>query len=401
MNYRSIYFSFTPETLVILASSFVFVSCPRILYTEFMIKKVLGVYIIWIICINLFAFYTLNRFNLNVDTAYTWINPQEFSQNRNLNLVDLRVHWDSFWYLKIAQNGYEYVPGKLSSITFFPLFPLLIWLISCIPLITPALAGWIISTTALGIGLVFLYKLVKRFHPDIDPLEPIILLLIFPTAFFLNSVYTESLFLALSIIFFYYLLQRKFVMAAIFVSLASLCKLNGLFLFAPFIFEYLKTYGLKRFFNVNLLSFAVAPLGILIFSVYQYIQFGEPLAFFRAQMEWGRNFTLNMDHFQLDTPASFTNLSTDLLFLALSLTAGILLLRYSKASYGVYVLFTTLAAISTGTLMSISRFTLILFPIFILAAFVKSRQFKFGWQLVSILLLAAYTILFVNNYWAG
>lgn len=259
--------------------------CPQ------MVKKVLGIYIIWLIIINLFAYYALNRFNLNPDTAYTWINPQEFNQNKNLNLVDLRVHRDSFWYLKIAEKGYEYTPGKMSNIAFFPLYPALIALISKLPLLTPALAGWIISTIALSLGLIFFYKLLTKFHPNLDPLEPIILLLIFPTAFFLNSVYTESLFLMLSIIFFYFLLQRKFMIAAIFVSLASLSRLNGLFLLAPFIFEYLKIYGIKRFFNINLLSFMIAPLGIFAFMLYQYLQFNEPRAFFKAQMEWGRKFT--------------------------------------------------------------------------------------------------------------
>lgn len=366
-----------------------------------MIKKVLGFYFIWLIVINIFAFYVLNRFNFSADTAYTWINSEEFYQNKNLNFIDLRVHWDSFWYLRIAENGYEYIPKQLASIAFFPMYPLLIRITSSLPLISPALAGWIISTVTLSIGLVFFYKLVKKFHSDIDPIEPIILLLIFPTAFFMNSVYTESIFLTVSIIFFYYLLQRKFIIAALLISLASLCRINGLFLLVPFVFEYFQNFGLKRFFNINLLSFIVAPLGILIFMLYQYIQFNEPLAFLKAQMEWGRRFVLNPEHFQFTSPAFYANLATDLLFLIIPIISGALLLKYSKTSYGIYVLVTTLVAISTGTLMSISRFTLMFFPIFILVASSKNQQFKFCWKLTSVLLLAVYTILFVNNYWAG
>lgn len=363
-------------------------------------KKVVGLVIVWLVIINLFAFYVLNRFNLNPDTAYGWIDPAQFSQNKDLNLVDLRVHWDSFWYLKIAQEGYEYIPGKLSGIAFFPLYPSLIYLGSKIPLITPTLAGWLISTVALVVGMIFLYKLVKQVHPDIDPIEPIILLLIFPTAFFLTSVYTESLFLALSIVFFYYLLRKQFMLAAIFLAFASLCRLNGLFLFAPFLYEYFKTYGVKKFLNINLASFLIAPLGILLFMLYQNIAFNEPLAFLKSQMQWGRTFVFNTQHFELQSSASYANLSTDLLFFIVSFVAGILLLRL-RVSYGLYVLVTTLVAVSTGTLMSISRFSLILFPIFILVASVRNKQFKFGWTLLSILLLAVYTIFFVNNYWAG
>lgn len=363
-------------------------------------SKVISLVVIWLIVINIFALYALNRFNLSPDTSYGWINPSEFQQNKDLDLVNLRVHWDSFWYLKIAEQGYEYMPGKLSSIAFFPLYPGLIWVVSKIPFLTPALAGWIISTISLFVAMSFFYKLVKQFYPDIDPIEPVIYLLIFPTAFFLTSVYTESLFLALSIIFFYFLLRKQFLLAAIFLSLASLCRLNGLFLFAPFIYEYFKNYGLKKFFNTNLLSFLIAPLGILSFIFYQYLKFGEPLAFFKSQMQWGREFVFNTEHFQFASPAAYANFGTDLVFLIVSVVSGILLLRL-RVSPGLYVLLSTLVAVSTGTLMSISRFTLILFPIFILIASLKNKHFKFGWYLLSTLLLAVYTSLFVNNYWAG
>lgn len=365
-----------------------------------MIKKVLSIYIIWFLLINLFAIFALNRFNLSPDTAYNWINPKEFSQNKNLDLINLRVHWDSFWYLKITDRGYEYKPGDMSSIAFFPLYPSLIWTTSQVPLINQSLAGWIISVVALGVGLVFLYKLVKEFHPEINPLEPVIFLLIFPTAFFLTSTYTESLFLALSIIFFYYLFKKQFLLAGLFLSLASVCRLNGLFLFIPLIFEYFKVFGLKRFFNKNIFCFLIAPTGILSFMFYQYLKFQEPLAFLKSQMEWGRKFTFNSEHFQLVSSASYSNLSTDIFFFVLTLIAGIMLFRI-RAAYGLYVLFTALIAISTGTLMSIGRFALILFPIFILIASIKNEQFKFGWTLLSTLFLAVFTILFVNNYWAG
>lgn len=363
-------------------------------------SKVISLVVIWLIIINVFAFFVLNRFNLIADTAYNWINPAEFSQNKNLNLIDLRVHWDSFWYLKIVEKGYEYQPGQLSSIAFFPLYPLLIWIFSFI-LPSPSLAGWIISTIALIVAGIFLYKLVSEFHPEVDPLESIILLLIFPTAFFLTSVYTESLFLALSIAFFYFLFKKKFLISAILLSLASLCRINGLFLFIPFIYEYFMYFRFKRFINPSLLSFLIAPLGIVSFMVYQHIQFGQPLAFLKAQMQWGREFMFNPKHFQFQTASSIANFSTDLLFLAIGLVTGFILLKRVNKSYGFYVLTTTLVATSTGTLMSIGRFVLILFPIFILIASLKSKEFKLAWMLLSTLLLAVFTSMFVSNYWAG
>ena len=49
----------------------------------------------------------------------------------------------------------------------------------------------------------------------------------------------------------------------------------------------------------------------------------------------------------------------------------------------------------------IGRFVLVLFPIYILGASIKNQYLRPAWIFISILFLAMYIILFVNNYWAG
>src|SRR2546427_7951067 len=48
---------------------------------------------------------SLNRFNLSPDTAFSWINPKDFFQSKNFDLISLHCRWDCTWYLDIAQNG--------------------------------------------------------------------------------------------------------------------------------------------------------------------------------------------------------------------------------------------------------------------------------------------------------
>ena len=72
-----------------------------------------------------------------------------------------------------------------------------------------------------------------------------------------------------------------------------------------------------------------------------------------------------------------------------------------RFSYGIYMLLTLFVALSTGTFMSIGRYISVLFPIYILMASVKNNNLKQIYLFSSILLLAVYTALFVNNYWAG
>ena len=91
-------------------------------------KKLIIIFILWLLIVNVFALCSLNRFNLNGDTAYTWIDSSKFYQEQSWDVVSLHARWDSFWYLDVVQNGYslEYNQWGLYNVVFFPLYPFLI-----------------------------------------------------------------------------------------------------------------------------------------------------------------------------------------------------------------------------------------------------------------------------------
>jgi Gpi18-like mannosyltransferase len=265
------------------------------------------------------------------------------------------------------------------------------------------LAGWILSSIFLLLSLIYFFKLVKEFHSEIDPYLPIIFLLIFPTAFFFNAVYTESLFLFLSLATFYCGLKKKFLLAGIFGFFASLTRVTGVLLFFPLLWEYLKNYNfnLKQALNPKISPLFLIPFGTLTFFFYHYLKFGDFFLFFKVEYWWGRMFKLNKDHFLLFSNPAIVNFILDVFFVIFSLISLHFIFKKLRFSYGIYVLLTLLAALSTGTLMSIGRYILVLFPIYIWLSSIKNRYFQISWAFLSILLLALYTILFVNNYWAG
>jgi hypothetical protein len=158
-------------------------------------KNVLLLVLGWFIIINIFAVIANNRVTLLPDTAYRWINPQYTFQQQGWDPTALHSRWDSYFYLDIARNGYSYKSGQLSNIVFFPLYPFLMAIGALFLNNNFVLAGWIVSSVFTFLSAVYLYKLVKDFHKDADPLLAVFLFLIFPTAFFLNSVYTESTFI--------------------------------------------------------------------------------------------------------------------------------------------------------------------------------------------------------------
>lgn len=363
-------------------------------------KKVLLIFLIWFVIANLFAIVAANRLNLKADTAYPWIDPAKTPQVHEWNPIPLHAKWDSFWHLGIASDGYDFRGyDKLSNIVFFPLFGGMIKVFTPFLLGQEILAGWVASSMFLLLALMFFYKLVKENHPKLNPYLPIFFLLIFPTAFFLNAVYTESLFLFLSIATFYYGLKKNFVLAGIFGMLAALTRITGILLFIPLAWEYFEVYGMRL--KTKILPLLLIPLGTLSFFAFHYLRFRDLFLFFKIESRWGRSFTINLDHLNLFSHPAIVNFALDALFAAFAIIVSVLVLKKMRVSYGLYMLATIFIALVTGTMMSIGRYIIVLFPMYIFAAGIKSELTKFTWATASILLFALYTLLFVNWYWAG
>lgn len=367
-------------------------------------KKISTILLLWLLVVNIFGWLVVNRFNLKPDTAYTWIEQSDDSRIKNTNLVNLHAQWDSFWYQDIATNGYHLNESNtLSNIVFFPVYPALIYLFSAVLGLEVVLAGWVISIASL-IGAVFVfYKLVKEFHPELDPETPIFYLLIFPTAFFLNAVYTESLFLMLSLLTFYYAFKGKFWQAGAFGLLASLTRVTGVLLFLPVAYEYFRQTPYKEWIKIKALSLLLIPLGTFVFFGYHYVKFGDFFLFLKVESAWGRAFVFNKEHFSALTNSARANLIIDFGFGVFAAAMSIIVFKKRWIAYGLYVIATIVVAISSGSLMSIGRYILVLFPIYIMLANIslKNKQFEKLYTLVSILLFGLNITLFVNGYWAG
>ena len=96
----------------------------------------------------------------------------------------------------IADRGYDF---DRDAAAFFPLYPVLIRGVSAIPGIGTFAAATLISNLALLGALVLLYVLTTRELSN-DARRTTVLLLAFPTSFFLFAPYSESLFLLLAVV---------------------------------------------------------------------------------------------------------------------------------------------------------------------------------------------------------
>src|SRR4051794_1894803 len=58
---------------------------------------------------------------LSLDVTYFRFRPAGFTGDF---LFDGWMHWDGAWYSSIAEHGYTYRPNEMSSVAFFPAYPL-------------------------------------------------------------------------------------------------------------------------------------------------------------------------------------------------------------------------------------------------------------------------------------
>jgi Mannosyltransferase (PIG-V) len=212
--------------------------------------------------------------------AARWDDP---SVTRDLGATtDVWARWDSVWFLRIAEHGYEHL--SRSATAFFPLYPAAVGLLGRILLGHYVLAGILVSLAA-GLGsFVLLYRLVEGKLGADGARRTVLYLALFPMALFLQAVYSESLYLLLSIAAFAAAERRRFLTAGAACGLALLTRPVAIALLpALALFAWRSDDRLR-----NLIRLAVAPLMFVVYPLLLWAQRGDPWAFLHAQGIWSR-----------------------------------------------------------------------------------------------------------------
>ncbi|MDQ2692470.1 MAG: hypothetical protein M3Y68_10595, partial [Chloroflexota bacterium] len=140
--------------------------------------------------------------------------------------------WQRFdvnWYLSIAENGYGQVAG---DIHFPPLYPTLIRLLT--PLFGEAfLAGLFVSHMAALYVIKLLFDTFLEWGGSHLARRTVLLILLFPTSFFLFSAYTESVFLVTLLLSLKPMRKRSWLWSGFWAFCAILTRLQGATLIVP------------------------------------------------------------------------------------------------------------------------------------------------------------------------
>jgi hypothetical protein len=145
----------------------------------------------------------------------------------------------------------------------------------------------------------------------------------------------------------------------------------------------------------------LAPAGALVFFVYHWIAFDDFFLYLKVQRLYGRDFNIEDSDYTIRSNPDLINTAYDSAFILATILMGFIALRRFRLSYGVYMLVSLAVVLGSGTSLGIARYSMVLFPIYFIAAGIRSTVGRSAWLFGSALLLALNIICFVNHYWAG
>ncbi len=323
--------------------------------------------------------------------------------------IEKLIRWDAHWYTYAAGHGYD-----AKSIVFFPMLIILIKGLSYLGL-PISFAGLLLCNV---FAFISFWIMDITFRLDFSPEQVHYSLLsyaLMPTSFFLNSIYTESLFITFSLFCIYFSRKGQWWYSGAAGALATLTRNLGIFLFIFLLYEFFKKKSLPTNPLPAMIPLFLPPIALFCFMLYNFYLLDNPIAFITTQQDWGRHFELPWHNIAANIPMTFFNdpysqpgLALDT-FLTVSSLIGLCLLTILPqfkipTSYlligWLWFLIPLCSTAPSLPLYSVSRFILPIFPLYLFFGQL-SRKSYYCYLAISTSVLLVCTSLFMNWYWIG
>lgn len=165
----------------------------------------------------------------------------------------------------------------------------------------------------------------------------------------------------------------------------------------------------KRILNKNFFILFISFIPLITYIYYQYRLFRSPFSFLLNEQAWKRVFSFPWDPpigvFNYLIMKNFFGIGntarslTEFIFFIFFLAGFAFSIYKFRFSYIFYYLLALILPLFSGTLIAIERYYLMIFPFFILLALIKNELIQKVGTILSLLLLSAYSILFINGFW--
>lgn len=323
------------------------------------------------------------------------------------------ANFDGVHYLRIAGEGYTNNGG------FFPLYPIITHFVSSLFGTIETFGGVeffsaiILSNIFFFLAILLFYKLLKFDYKEAISQKSIIFLLLFPTSFFFVSIYTESLFLLLSLLVFFHARRREWLQAGLFGGLLSATRIVGIAILPALLLEFILQ---KKDTPYKAWPLVLVPLGLLSYMWFNIQKWGDAFYFLSAHGMIATN--RSVDEIVLFPQTIFrygkifsTGAFSQFEYWIAALEVGIfffvsamLYVAWKKGvrmSYVVFGFLCFLIPASSGTFTGLPRYAVVLFPIFIALALIKNKKIQWVYGIISCILLFILLMLFSRGYFVA
>ena len=318
--------------------------------------------------------------------------------------------WDSPAYLNIAQHGYTASLPNRVQLVLFPLYPLCVRAVAILAR-NYLVSAFIVSGIGAAIAAVLLYRLTRRNASRAVAIKAVWLMLIFPSGFFLHIGYPESLFLALAIACLYAAQSDRWAISGLMGALAAMTRINGWLLVPTLATEVVQQFVSCRKWRWQWL-WALMPLsGLAVYLLINYKTTGHALAFLTIQREhWSKALdwpwkgirgSFDLIRFGNPNEAAIRGVE-ELLFISLGFACTLAAWFTMRAAYATWMTLNWMLFTSVGFILCVPRYTLMMFPIYIVLARIGRHRIA-AWILTTWCLLSAglFIALFVRAWWVS
>jgi hypothetical protein len=204
------------------------------------------------------------------------------------------TNWDGVWYVRLALHGYpdHVVSQGYTTLGFFPLYPMLMWLVAHVFFCSVGVAGVAIALVGGFVATLLVEKLALGWWGPEGARRAVAFCCFFPGAVVFSMAYSEGIFIPLAAGCILACEHRRWLAAGVLAGCATAVGPDGIVLIV--VCAVAAAMELRRVgwhdpaFRRSLVAPLLSPVGIGAFGLFLWTWTGSPWASLIAQRDgWG------------------------------------------------------------------------------------------------------------------
>ena len=214
------------------------------------------------------------------------------------------AQWDGLWYRMLAAHGYPtHVSHLQTTLGFFPVYPLVVWVVShafVVPIahyeiLSTTIAGVIVAGVGGLVATVLVQRLATGWWGEQTGRKAVLIFCLFPGSVVFSMVYAEGILLPLAAGCILALQKRRWVLAGVLAAVATATEPEAVVLVIVCAVSALLELRRRGLTNPAALRSLIAPalsvVGVGSFAGFLWVWTGSPFASLIAQRDGWREKT--------------------------------------------------------------------------------------------------------------